>query len=70
MTVKAVPKRRQKMFLASVGLSREPRGAATRTVPISVFSGGGPGVACEPETLWEAQGALCDCRPIPVGRQR
>lgn len=58
MTVKAVPKRRQTMFLASAGLSTECRGAAARTVAISVFSGGGLGLACGCETLWEAQETL------------
>lgn len=44
------------MFLASAGLSIESKEAATRTVPISLFSGGVQGVAQGSAALWAAQG--------------
>lgn len=39
-------KRRPKMFSASAGISIEPKEAATRKPPISLFSSGGLWVAC------------------------
>lgn len=63
MTVKAVLKRRPKMFLASAGISIEPKGTATRTAPhfCSIQEAmGSVGL------LGEAQGALCNSRLTSV----
>lgn len=71
MTAKVVLKRRPEMFSASAGISIEPKEAAARKSPISLFSSGGLWVACMSAALQETQGTLCDCTPTPclVGRK-
>lgn len=43
MTLKAILKRRPKMFLASARISIEPKGQLQGPVPISLFHSGGRG---------------------------
>lgn len=58
------------MFLASAGLSIEPKGQLQGQSPFLCSVGEVVGVPCGSVALWEAQVTLCDYRPSLVpGRE-